>query len=147
VDLLELHDFICDDLEWNIADFCSFFVADAEWNRVQEYTLVDMNDEGEGFVALPMRGNMLGQTVGKLHDRLIFMFDIFAERALFMEIVHTCEPQDDISYPRVTLSEGSAPHQLNAESLMDEESPFSEAMDEYAYLSGEEGEELDADEF
>lgn len=131
-DLLGLHDFICDDLEYDKENFCSFFGSNGNWDKLQEYTLADMQDDDEGVIALPMKGTLLGQIIRNKLDRLIFMFDIFAGRSLFMELTEAKEAEDAVRYPRVVSSEGDPPSQLDAGSLMSEESPFEDAMEDFS---------------
>lgn len=132
MDLLELHEFICGDLEYDTSNFCSFFTSNEKWEKGQEYTLFDMKASEEGIVALPMEGATLGQVIPGSRARLIFMFDIFAGRSMFIELVEAGEAEDAVRYPRIAKSEGDPPHQLDAESILTEESPFDEIMEEFA---------------
>lgn len=131
MDLLGFHDFICNDLEYDKDNFSSFFLSDGDWNKLQEYTLMDMQDEDDGVIALPMKGTLLGQVIHRKHDRFLFMFDIFAGRSLFIELTEAREADETVRYPRVTASEGDAPSQLDAGSLMSEDSAFNDAMEEF----------------
>jgi hypothetical protein len=45
-------------------------------------------------------------------QRLIYIFDIFNERALFIELVDTQEEQRYSDYPAVVFSKGIAPQQI-----------------------------------
>lgn len=135
--LLGLHDFICRDLEYDLSNFSSFFQSNANWDKLQEYTLVDMNDEEEGTISLSMDGTTAGELLQNRKDHLIFMFDIFAARSLFIELECIADPQPAVRYPRVVSSEGDAPHQLEADSMMSENSPFNDIMEDFMDFAGD----------
>ena len=136
MDLLGFHDFVCNDLEYDTTIFSSFFLSNEEWEKGQEYTLVDMQEDDEGIVALPMKNTLLGQVIHDNRDRLIFMFDIFAGRSLFLELTEAKEEEASVRYPRVVVSEGDAPSQLDAQSLMSEDSVFNDVMEEFMDFEG-----------
>lgn len=144
-DMLELHDLICSDLEYDLANFCSFFTANAKWNKLQEYTLADMQDDDEGVVALPMAGTLIRDVLAQGVSRLIFVFDLLSARALYLEVAD-CHPQEDsAAYPRVSYSAGDPPSQSDAESLMTEADPFHDMMEEFSDFEGSEEEEFGDD--
>lgn len=137
MDLLGFHDFICNDLEYDTSNFSSFFASNEKWEKGQEYTLANMREDDEGVVALPMEGTLLSQILERNNERLIFMFDILAGRSLFMELTGTWEEEEGVRYPRVASSEGDPPSQMDAESMMTEDSFFNDAMEEFADFGGE----------
>lgn len=139
-DLLELHDLICSDLEYDPSNFCSFFTANSKWNKMQEYTLVDMEDDDEGVVALPMAGTLLKQVVGDGVKRLIFVFDLLSARSLYLEIVDVYPQEESVRYPRIASASGEPPSQVDAESMMSEENPFDDMMEEFSDFEGSEEE-------
>ena len=71
-DLLQLHDLVCGDLGYDPFNFSSFFAADSGWNKLQEYTLEDMQDCDAGIAALPMEGTRLCDVLASGVSRLIF---------------------------------------------------------------------------
>ena len=77
--LADLHRFILESLEYDDC-MASFFTADDRWNKGREFTLMDMGDGGdEGPVA--MDRVTLGQIIHNRRDRLIYLFDLFGDRA------------------------------------------------------------------
>lgn len=131
--LLDFHKFICDDLEYDPKNFCSFFMSNEKWDKLQEYTLVDMEDDD---IAMPMEGILLSDVAAAKKDRLIFMFDIFAARTLFIEVREVLEPDPDVYYPIVVSADGDTPPQLETDSLITEDSPFNDAMEDFMYFEG-----------
>ncbi|MEG1886441.1 MAG: hypothetical protein RR182_09270, partial [Alistipes sp.] len=82
--LLEFHQFILHTLEYE-ACMASFFTADKLWEKLREFTLVDMGENTEN-APLPMETVTLGQIIHKIGDRLIYLFDLFGDRAYFLEL-------------------------------------------------------------
>lgn len=141
IDLLGLHDVMCSDLEYDSDNFCSFFAANEKWEKMQEYTLIDMeeeDDDDDGVVALPMEGTLLGRVLSEGVRKLIFMFDLFAARSLFVDIADMKEGDEAALYPRVAFAAGDPPSQTDAESLMSDEDPFSDMMSDFDDFEGSE---------
>ena len=92
-DLLQLHDLVCGDLGYDPFNFSSFFAADSGWNKLQEYTLEDMQDCDAGIAALPMEGTRLCDVLASGVSRLIFVCDMLSARELFLEVAEF-EPED-----------------------------------------------------
>ncbi len=132
MDLLDFHRFICDDLGYDPLAMASFFRSNEQWEKEREFTSMDMG-AGEGDDApMPMEGVALGQVLHELRDRLIYTFDPFGDRSLFLELLGTIRAQEGIDYPRVALSTGEPPVQFDA--AFDKgigDSIFDEAMDDF----------------
>lgn len=138
IDLKELHFFICGELEYDPTNFSSFFVSNEHWEKLQEYTLDDMmDDEDGGVIALPMEGSLLKEVIAAGASRIIFMFDIFAVRSMFIEIRGVGEADSAEMYPRLASGAGDPPSQTDAESMLSEESPFDDMMSEFAEYEGQ----------
>ena len=77
--LLDFHEFLLEALEYEPC-MASFFTADNRWEKLREFTLMDM---GEGGPDAPeaMDQVTLGQVIHHLRDRLIYLFDLFGDRA------------------------------------------------------------------
>ena len=138
MDLLQFHEFICNDLSYDPASFASFFTSNDNWEKLQEYTLMDMQEDDQGVVALPMAGTLLSQVINDDSERMLFMFDIFADRSMHIELNEARDAEDGVRYPRVSYSsEGNPPPQEDAESLMSEDSPFNDMMGEFMDFEGD----------
>lgn len=68
--LLGFHEFITRSLGYE-EGMVSFFTADKQWNRLREFTLMDMGDNSED-APLPMADITLGQLIHNNRDRLIY---------------------------------------------------------------------------
>lgn len=138
-DLLQLHDLVCGDLGYDPFNFSSFFAADSGWNKLQEYTLEDMQDCDAGIAALPMEGTRLCDVLASGVSRLIFVFNMLSARELFLEVADFKPEEEAVLYPRVALSVGTPPAQTGAGIEADEENdPFSDMMEEFADFEGTE---------
>ena len=113
---LDLHQTIQQHLNFDATQMTSFFLTDEDWQKEKEITLLDMSDGGEGAV---MDAVKLEDLLTAPKQRLLYAFDLFAERVLFMELTHITE--GDLETPRVVRLEGTPPPQF-AEEAFDFES-------------------------
>ena len=91
--LLDFHNFILRSLEYEEC-MASFFTADERWEKLREFTLMDMDDGSEGAPAA-MESVTLGQIIHNNRDRLIYLFDMFGDRAYFLELTGPYEMPKD----------------------------------------------------
>ena len=107
--------------------------ADERWERLQEYTLLDMGDS----LSIPMERVMLGQLIHENRDRLIYLFDMLNNRALYLELVEAKRPEAGMEYPRVAFEHAPAPNQYDPEANEDEGSIFEQMMDDFGDFEGD----------
>ncbi len=139
MDLLDFHRYLCDDLGYDPLSMASFFRSNERWEKECEFTSMDMG-AGEGDDApLPMEGIALGQVLHELRERLIYTFDPFSDRSLFLELLGTVRAQPGVDYPRVALSTGEPPVQFDASFETESgDSIFDEVMDDFYDFGAEE---------
>ena len=143
----EADDFVRDyevPYDMNLADFHTYVRESVGYSPA-----VDMGLEGEeeGFaVPLPMERVSLGQIVREKFGRLIYVFDIFAERQFFIELIESKFAEEGVAYPRIAASAGEPPAQQQKndpaifserDDLADDHSIFDEAMDEFGEFEGD----------
>ncbi|MEG2614610.1 MAG: hypothetical protein RR996_06150 [Alistipes sp.] len=134
--LLEFHNFILQTLEYEDC-VTSFFTADNRWEKLREFTLMDMGEQGEE-APVPMETVTLGQVVHKLHDRLIYLFDMFGERAYYLELMGAYESEAGAIYPREIYALEEVPDQYDpSKNVVDNGSIFDEMMDEFEDSEGD----------
>ena len=137
--LLDLHDFIIKMLRYDQC-MASFFTADDRWERQQEYTYMDMDggmgDGGSGM-PLPMATARLEDVLLHLHDRLIYVFDPFSQRAYYIELIEAKEAQKGMEYPRLQFAHASTPDQYDPEANEDGGSIFDEMMGDFGDFDGD----------
>ncbi len=113
--LVDFNDFLCDDLHFDKNGVTSFFTSNALWEKGREFTREDMDGAAESDEApVPMADMVLGQIIRRNRDRLIFLFDVFGDRGLFLELTEAKKSEEGVEYPRITLSRADAPKQYDA---------------------------------
>lgn len=119
MNLLDLHNHIQKDLNYSSVELASFFASDDNWNRHQEFTLIDMDIntalyDSDEYICNPilMTDITLQEVIDSGSRRLIYLFDMLMERELHIEILEDCFKEEDKIYPNTILSLGEAPDQL-----------------------------------
>lgn len=135
--LLDLHEFILQALEYEPC-MASFFTADDRWEKQREFTLLDMND-GSGQTPETMDRVVLGQILHNRRDRLIYLFDLFGDRAYYLELADVYEVDPKAAYPREIYAQAEAPDQFDPSKHLpeDEGSAFDEVMGEFRDFEGD----------
>jgi len=134
--LREFHDFLVRMLGYEQC-MTSFFTADDRWRRLQEYTLLDMGDPDTAC----MEDVTLGQLFHRNRERLIYLFDPFNDRALYLELTEAKKPEAGMEYPRVMFEHAPAPDQYDPLRNEDEGSIFDQMMDDFGSFGGEDGDD------
>lgn len=135
--LLDFHRFILHTLEYEEC-MASFFTADDRWEKKREFTLVDMGDDsGNGPEA--MERVTLGQIIHNTRDRLIYLFDLFGDRAYFLELTGSYQAEKGANYPREIYAQAEAPDQYDPSrnAVAGEGSIFDEMMGEFSDFEGD----------
>ena len=72
-------------------------------------------------------------------DRLIYLFDLFGDRAYYLELTGSYEADKDASYPREIFARAEAPDQYDpSRSRSDDEgSIFDDAMGDFSDFEGD----------
>lgn len=136
MNLLDFNNFICGDLKYDSSAMSSFFTSDAGWNKLDEFTLMDMcMDEESG--TRQMSSVSLGQIIHHNRDRLIYVFDMFGDRAYYLELTEAKKQEDGMQYPRVAASKAEPSDQFDASAENNVHgSIFDEVMEEFDDFGG-----------
>ncbi len=105
--LLDFHNILQEELEYDRSQMASFYTASKVWEKEEEFTLFDM-----GANTTPMDEVIIDDIVIEDNQKLLYVFDMFNERALFIECVGTVEKISERSYPVCTQSQGRPPQQV-----------------------------------
>lgn len=135
--LLQLNDFILDSIGYEEC-MTSFFTADDHWNRLREFTLMDMGaGEGEDE-PMAMESVTLAELVVADYNRLILQFDMLADRAFYLQVVNGTEPNPEFEYPRVAFENATVPDQYDPDKVSDDDgSIFDEMMGDFDSFDGD----------
>lgn len=91
-------------------EMASFFLCDKKWNKQQEITLVEMETNSDED-SLVMEDTILSEYLEDEKQKLMFVFDFLAERALYIELSEIVAGKE-LKAPVCTISEGKAPQQI-----------------------------------
>lgn len=91
-------------------EMASFFLCDDKWRRKQEITLVEMDtySDEDSYI---MGESILSDFLEDEKQKMMFVFDYFNDRALFIELSEII-PGKSLKKPSCTLSAGETPRQI-----------------------------------
>lgn len=137
MNLLELHNFIITSIEYDDC-MASFYTADEQWQPLQEFSLMDLGEEQFDGAPVAMEKVSLAELVVCECNRLIYQFDMIADRAFYLEVVSASEPNPELEYPRVSFENARVPDQYDPDAVpADDGSIFDEMMDEFGEFDGD----------
>lgn len=105
---LDFHKLIQGNLKYDANQITSFFIADENWNKGLELTLIDMENDG-GPAAIPMDSVRIKDLLKQRKDRLLYVFDIFNDNLFFIELLDFFPPKSSVKYPVCSASVGEPP--------------------------------------
>ena len=105
--LMDFHNLIQDELEFDKSQLASFFMATDNWEKEEEFTLFDM-----GTGSSTMEVGVLEDIIFRKNQKLLYVFDFFNERGLFVEYAGETQEIDGREYPTCTNSKGIPPKQV-----------------------------------
>jgi hypothetical protein len=98
---------IQDELEFDKSQMASFFLATDNWEKEEEFTLFDM-----GTGSSTMEVAVLEDIIFRKNQKLIYIFDFFNDRGLFVEYAGESKEVPGREYPYCTNSKGVPPKQV-----------------------------------
>lgn len=105
--LLDFHNMIQDELEFDKSQMASFFLATDNWEKEEEFTLFDM---GTGSSTMDVA--VLEEIIFRKNQKMLYVFDFFNERSLFVEYTGELKEIDGREYPSCINSKGIPPKQV-----------------------------------
>lgn len=132
---LDLHKAIQNGVGYDQSQLASFFVADDEWEKGLEITIMKMDETSDSLL---MEDVKLSEYVDEPKDKLIYTFDFFGNRGFFVELLSMAE-EGDVKEAVCVRAEGEVPAQImlddfGAEDELDifdlDEDEFSEEFEE-----------------
>jgi len=105
--LMDFHNVIQDELEFDKSQMASFFMATDNWEKEEEFTLFDM-----GTGSSTMESAVLEDIIFRKNQKLLYIFDFFNERALFVEYTGEGKEIEGHELPACTNSKGVPPKQV-----------------------------------
>lgn len=128
---LELHQTLQKDLGYDANQLASFFITNEMWEKQKEITLIDMMQDPK-LGTTTMDQATLEEFLTEISQRMIYVYDFFAERAFFIELIETTDQTSPKDTPFIGQGAGEPPPQLALDLLVDETdtSPEAEQEDE-----------------
>lgn len=124
---INLHKQIQNNLHFDSSQLASFFLTDEQWNKGLELTLLDMRNDS-GPVAIPMESIKITDLIKKRNQRLLYVYDILTDNALFLELLDVFPAVKGVKYPICSASIGDAPEQSIQD--IDEDNMTDESVDD-----------------
>jgi len=138
----QLHVAIQDNLHYDKSQIASFFICTEDWEKQLEIMLFELfEDEKKDY--LVMDHALIGEHISRVHDKLLYVFDVFNERLFFIELAGTSSPHPGRKYPVCSFEQGSAPQQVMMDPIF---SPGKDMADELSMgdnIFGEDIQRLD----
>ena len=105
--LMDFHNIIQEELEFDKSQMASFFMATDNWEKEEEFTLLDM-----GTGSSIMEEAILEDIIFRKNQKLLYVFDFFNDRSLFIEYIGEAEEMEEREYPLCINSKGLPPKQV-----------------------------------
>ena len=106
---LDLRNAICDAVQYDRSEMCSFFLCDDSWEKEKEITLEDMGTDSDEDTYL-MDECILSDYLDDEGQKLMFVFDYMTDSAFFLQLKKIITGKS-LKDPVCTLSMGKAPDQ------------------------------------
>ncbi len=81
---LDFHNTLQKELGYDPSQLASFFITNHQWEKEQEITLIDMNQDPD-IETFTMEQATLEEHIGEINQRLLYLFDFFSDRAFFID--------------------------------------------------------------
>ncbi|NDW11679.1 hypothetical protein D0T50_02100 [Bacteroides sp. 214] len=106
----DLHEAILKSANYTDDQMTSFFLCDEDWEKEQEVTLEEMDDNPE-LDSWVMRETPLSELIEDEKQKLLYVFDYLTERCFFLELTEIITGKE-IKKATCTKSHGEPPKQL-----------------------------------
>lgn len=129
--LSHLADVIVAAFEIDPGEMSSFYLSDDEWNQGDEIPMMDMGFSKEP--TLDMQKVLIENSLGKPHQRMLFVYDFIKMWTFFVETVEETEIAEGMEAPYISLAVGDNPEdapEKNFEGDGKKKSMFDDAVDD-----------------
>ncbi len=102
--LEDLHSDIAKSFGFNGQEMASFYRTDEDWNQGEEIPLFDMSEDGE---QPSMTTCVLKETLPKINDKLIYVYDFLQMWTFYVEVVE--QSDEVVTDTKIILTVGEIP--------------------------------------
>jgi hypothetical protein len=117
----DFHKTLIDAIGFDGSQLASFFVADNNWRKYKEITLLDMVDpeieNGESNTEM-MRNTRLCDFIEDPHQRFIYVYDYIKMWSFYIELLKIQTAEKNIKYPRCVKTIGDLPKKMTSTTLI-----------------------------
>ena len=107
----DLHVALTNNFHYDNSQLASFFISNMDWEKELEITLFDISEGTSSNIRI-MDQTHLDELIHEKKQRLLYVFDYYNERLLFLELMDIMQEKKDASYPVISLAKGSPPPQI-----------------------------------
>lgn len=135
----DLHDFIVKSLKLGGEELASFHIADHNWKKLKEITLIDMTGKpgkqgGQNHKTpktLIMSKTRLDSLLFDIEQKLLYEYDFLQLYTFRLEVVDMKSPESGKAYPRLSYSKGALQLRENVKVEKDPEQLKQELLKEF----------------
>jgi len=109
VTFYDFYRFLCDQLDLPSDLLMSFYVVDEAWEKTMEITLMNMEDSDAEIPLVEMNSVTLADVCQHPGQRLIFCYDLFLNRTLYLQYLREEEGSVDLLPGVCIKSQGENP--------------------------------------
>lgn len=117
--LEQVHKSIVKSFDFDGDEMASFYKADENWEKGQEFSLEDMGEDGEDIV--PMKKAKVEEVLSTPGDRLVYIYDFIKMSTFLIELEEVGKKAEGKKYPLVVNSVGEIPEDTDDEGLDEDE--------------------------
>jgi hypothetical protein len=108
----DFHSVIQKSLGYETYQLASFFISNGSWKKIKEISMLDLGTNNGVYYI--MQKTKLADLLKTEGQKLIYTFDFFNDRSLFVELTGIIM-EKNLKEPFVTLKQGDAPVQVLGE--------------------------------
>ncbi len=112
--LMDFHDTLHEELEFDKSQMATFFTTTENWEKEEEFTLFDMGSNNT-----LMEDVLIADILINENQKLLYIFDLFNDRALFIECIGEVDLIVGREYPICSQSKGLPPKQVGVNDFND----------------------------
>jgi len=128
-------------------ELASFFICDKKWNKQQEITLIDMNDESitetpeygddddystrSDIPKSVMQNSLLKDFISDPHQQMIYEYDFLNPKVFYVELLKIQPQQDGVQYPRCTYKMKELPKEEQHAPIPNPDDDFENIIDDF----------------
>lgn len=149
----ELHDFLVKTLMLKGDELASFYVADENWEKFEEITLLDMSgsedenldDSDDTHTIYLMNNTNVGTFVTDVNQNLLYEYDFLQLHTFFIEVVDAKTADKKLTYPRLANQKGQLTIQNRVQVEKDPEKLRESLLNEFNSLMKDDFDDDDDD--